>query len=319
MDLKQLRYFITVAEEASFSNAAKRLHITQPPLSTAIKNLEEEMGVRLFERSTRTVRLTEAGDAFFVESQQLFIHLDQSIQTARRIGQGEIGRLSLGFVPSAASSSLPPLLKNFRQRYPGVTISLHEMNPVELVRSLGTGRVDAAFFYLPGGKLPPFGEPELASRPISREPLVVALPEDHPAAARRRIELKSLADEPFILVTGHRGSGLRELILSTCHEAQFMPNVVQEATLIQTIGGLVASGVGVALVPASLRRLQSSGVSYRQIQDNPAFVEMGIVWQRVNDNRILDGFLGVVADNTSLATTPTGATHETRNEVQSIS
>lgn len=310
MDLKQLRYFIAVAEEASFSNAAKRLHVTQPPLSTAIKNLEQEMGVQLFERSTRTVRLTEAGDAFFVETQQLFIHLDQSVQTARRIGQGDIGRLSLGFVPSAASGPLPPLLKNFRQRYPGVTTSLHEMNPAELVRGLSAGRIDAAFFYLPSARLPPFGEPELDSRPVSREPLVVALPEDHPAAARRRIELKSLAEQPFILVTGHRGSGLRDIILSTCHEAQFMPNVVQEATLIQTIGGLVASGVGMALVPASLRRLQSSGVSYRQIQDNTAFVEMGVVWKRDNENRILKGFLEVVADNTTLAATPTSETTE---------
>lgn len=311
MDLKQLRYFIAVAEEASFSNAAKRLHVTQPPLSTAIKNLEEEMQVQLFERSTRTVHLTDAGDAFFVEAQQLFIHLDQSVQKARRIGQGELGRLSLGFVPSAASGPLPPLLKSFRQRYPGVTTSLHEMNPAELVRGLGTGRIDAAFFYLPSGRLPPFGEPELESRPISREPLVVAMPEDHPAAARRRIELRSLAEQPFILVTGHRGSGLRDIILSTCHEAQFMPNVVQEATLIQTIGGLVASGVGVALVPASLRRLQSSGVSYRQIQDNTPFVEMGVVWKRDNENRILEGFLEVVSANTTLTATQDGTNAET--------
>lgn len=280
MELKQLRYFVAVAEELSFSRAAERLHMTQPPLSAQIRGLEEDLGVQLFERSTRSVCLTAAGELFLDEMRLLLSQLEQSVRAARRVGHGEVGRLALGFVPSAASETLPPLLKAFREGFPDVDVSLHEMNPVQLVQALHERRVDAAFFYLPPGDIPPFGDADLDSKPVSREPLVVALPEGHPLTARRRIDLKTLAGEPLILVAAHRGSGLRDIILEQCRKANFMPDVVQEATLIQTIGGLVASGVGLALVPASLRRLQSTGVTYRSIQGDTTLVEMGVIWRR---------------------------------------
>lgn len=293
MELKQLRYFVTVAEELSFSRAAEVLHMTQPPLSAQIKHLEEEIGVPLFERSTRSVQLTPAGQLFLEETRRLFIQLDQSVRAAWRVGNGEVGRLALGFVPSAASETLPPLLKAFRGSFPDVDVSLHEMNPPQLVQALHDGRIDAAFFYLPSGDVPPFGDADLESRPVSQEPLVAVFPEGHPLTARRRVDLEALAEEPFILISAHRGSGLRDIILEQCRKANFTPDVVQEATLIQTIGGLVASGVGVALVPASLRRLQRTGVTYRSIQGETPMVEMGVIWLRENTNMILHSFLAV--------------------------
>lgn len=296
MELKHLRYFVAVAEELNFSRAAQRLHMTQPPLSVQVKQLEEEIGVPLLERSTRNVRLTEAGQVFLEESRRLFGQLEQSVRTVRRVGHGEVGTLALGFVPTAASETLPPLLRVFRKGYPEVEITLHEMNPPQLVNGLRDGRIDAAFFYLPSGNVPPFGDATLDSMPVSREPLVVALPADHPLAARRRIEMASLSDEPFILLASHRGSGLRDIIVEHCRLAGFMPRVVQEATLVQTIVGLVASGVGVALVPASLRKLQSTGVTYRPVQGSAPMVEMGVVWRRGDGGAVLASFLRVAKE-----------------------
>ncbi len=295
VDLKQLRYFIAVAEEASFSRAAAKLHITQPPLSTRIKQLEEEIGVALLERSTRSVQLTEAGGVLLGEARQLFVQLERSLQTTQRVGHGEIGNLALGFVPSAANSAFPPLLKTFRQKYPDVAISLHEMSPAEQVEHLHAKRIDAAFFYLPSGSQPPFGYPDLDSQAVVQEPLVAIFPKGHPLTAWRRIDPGLLAGEPFILVAAHRGPGLRGIILEQCRKAGFMPDVVQEATLIQTIGGLVASGVGIALVPASLRRLQNTGVDYRPLQGEAPTVSMGIVWRRNEVSKILQAFLWVAA------------------------
>jgi len=294
MELAQLRYFVAVAEELSFSRAAERLHMTQPPLSARIRQLEEEMEVLLVERSTRSVRLTPAGEFFLEETQRMLFQLEQSTRAAWRVGNGQIGRLGLGFVPSAANETVPPVLRAFRESFPDVDVSLHEMNPAQLVRALHDGQIDAAFFYLPSGEIPPFGDAALESRPVSREPLVVALPEGHPLTARRRVDLAELSREPFILVAAHRGSGLRDTILEQCRCSGFMPDVIQEATLIQTIGGLVASGVGVALVPASLRRLQRTGVAYRSVQGETPVVEMGVIWRRNDPNKVLGSFLEVL-------------------------
>lgn len=293
IDLKQLQCFIAVAEEASFSRAAARLHMTQPPLSTRIKQLEEDIGVELLRRSTRSVRLTRAGEALLADARQLLMQLEQAVDTARRVGRGAVGRLGIGFVPSAANSALPLLLRVFRQRYPGVSISLGEMSPAEQVRRLHSGRIDAGFFYLPAGDVAPFGDPDLRSQPVVREPLVVVLPQGHPLTATRRIDLSALQDQPFVLVAAHRGSGLRDIILQRCRSAGFTPRVVQEAALIETIGGLVASGVGIAIVPASLRRLQIVGVDYRPLGEPVPDVEMGLIWHRDSESPILRSFIEV--------------------------
>lgn len=296
VDIKQLRYFIAVAEERSFTRAAIKMHISQPPLSQRIKELEKDVGAKLFDRSTREVELTAAGSVFLDDARQLVAQLDRSVQTVRRISQGQIGRLVLGFVPSAANGVLPPLLKAFRQRYPDVTLALNELSPSEQVERLRTGRLDAAIFYLPPHLLSPFGYADLASEVISDEPLVVIFPEGHPLTARSHVDLAALAKEPFVLIAAHRGSGLRDLILEECRKANFTPDIAQEAALIQTVGGLVASGVGVALVPASLRRLQPTGVDYRALRGEPPKVSMGIVWKRDVVTRILQSFLNTAKE-----------------------
>lgn len=304
MELRHLRYFVAVAEELSFSRAARRLHMTQPPLSAQVRQLEEEIGVPLFERSTRSVRLTEAGQLLLDETRRLLALLEQNVRMVRRVGHGEVGRLTLGFVPSASNNTLPPLLRVFRERFPDVELSLHEMNPRELVRALHDGRIDAAFFYLPHGAAPPFGDALLDSRPVLREALVVALPEGHALADEPEVGMRALADEPFVLVAAHQGTGLRDRIVELCRQDGYEPRVAQEAYLVQTVVGLVGSGVGISLVPASLRNLQTVGVVYRPLRDAVPTVDMGIVWRRDDSGVVLKEFLKVAAESFDGCGTP---------------
>lgn len=296
MELRQLEYFVVVAEELNFSRAAERLHMTQPPLSTQIRALETEVGAVLFERSTRKVRLTEAGELFYASSRRLLSQLRDNVTQARSAASGKIGQLSLGFVPSATTELLPPIMRAFRAEYPGVRLVLHELRPEQQVQELRTGALDCGCFYLPMDDQPPFGDTGLASVPISQEPLVVALPSDHPLVARHRVSVASLSCEPFVMVAGHRGSGLRDAIVEQCRRGGVVPEVVQEAALVQTIAGLVASGVGVALLPASVRRLQQTGVTYRPLQEEPVEVRMGLVWLQESTSSVIKGFVTVARD-----------------------
>ena len=296
MELRQLQYFLVVAEELNFSRDADRLNMTQPPLSAQIRQLEDELAVTLFERSTRKVTLTAAGEAFQRSTKRLVNQLDSNVIEAQRIAKGEIGQLTLGFVPSAMAEILPPILREFRTRFPDVRLVLHELTPEQQVRGLRDGSLDCACFYLPFNGMHPFGDRSLESAPISREPLVSALPVDHHLTAQRKIAIESLADEPFVTVAGHSGQGLREIILEHCRRGDFKPHIVQEAALIGTIAGLVASGVGVALLPASVRRMQKIGISYRPLQDNPIHVKMGLIWVKERSHPTLEGFVNVAEE-----------------------
>jgi DNA-binding transcriptional LysR family regulator len=297
VELRQLEYFLVVAEELNFRRAAERLHMTQPPLSQAIRQLEQELELTLFERTTRQVRLTAAGEVFRQRVIRLLRQLNEDVVEARGVANGLAGQLGLGFVPSATLEILPPLLRVYRSRFPQVRLVLHELSPEQQVHGLRNGSLDCACFYLPPGDTPPFGDHTLNAIPISREPLVVALPSDHKLAASRRINLGSLACEPFVMVSGHPGPGLRDIVLEQCRQGEFLPNVVQEAAMIQTIAGLVASGVGVALLPASVRRLQRYGVAYRPLDKNPLHVRMGVVWHDSTENAVVGGFIKVAQDS----------------------
>lgn len=296
MELRQLEYFLAVAEELNFSRAAARLSMTQPPLSAQIRRLEEEMDVQLFERTTRQVRLTAAGRLFQQSAQRLLAQLRSDVLDAQRAAKGEVGRLVLGFVPSATIENLPPLLREFRERCGGVRLDLHELTPQQQVEGLRAGSLDCACFYLPFTDTPPFGDSGLRYTAISREPLMAALPPGHRLVPQRSVDVADLADEPFVLVGAHAGQGLRETVVEQCRRGGFVPRAVQEAVLVQTIAGLVASGVGVALVPASVRHLQRAGVTYRALRPGPLHVEMGLVWSAANVNPALPGLIEVARE-----------------------
>ncbi|MCL4247903.1 MAG: LysR family transcriptional regulator [Anaerolineae bacterium] len=291
LDTRRLRYFLVVAEELNFSRAAERLHMAQPPLSYHIKMLEEALGVQLFERTRRGVRLTDAGQLLFDEARRILIQLEQTARMVERVGAGEVGRLSIGFVPSASNAVLPPLLHHFGKLFQGVEVFLQEMKPDDVVQRLLNTTVDVGFFYLP------FEENALAFQVVSRETLVVALPEGHRLAAQETIDLQSLADEPFILPMRYTMPGLHMKVIETCRAAGFAPRAVQkDVWLIQTIVGLVAGGIGVALVPSSALSFPRHGVVYRQVFGTSVTAEMAAVWRQGNKSTVLRSFLKVVRE-----------------------
>jgi DNA-binding transcriptional LysR family regulator len=291
MDLRRLRYFVVAAEEQNFSRAAKRLRIAQPPLSAQIKQLEGELGVKLFDRTSRGVRLTEAGRLLLGEARRIFIQLDQTVEFIRQVGDGRIGRLALGFLPSVAHGVLPNMLWEFRERFPNVELSLQEMSPDEEVQKLRNNQIDAGFLYLP------VDETGLEVRPILREPFIVALPDEHLLATETQVAMGQLAEEPFILPPQHQVPACYAHIMEACRRAGFFPKAVQkDVWLMQTIVDLVAGGMGVALVPASLKNLRRTGVTYKEIKDLSIAIEIGVVWRRDDPSAVLRAFLEVVEE-----------------------
>ncbi|MGI8538717.1 MAG: LysR family transcriptional regulator [Rubrobacteraceae bacterium] len=293
MDLRRLRYFVAVAEEASFNRAAQKLHMSQPPLSNQIKQLEKELGVVLFERTSRGVRVTEAGELLLEEARRILVQIDQTTRAVQRVGNGEVGRLTLGFVPSASDEALPPILTDFRERYPEVELFLREMRPNLIVQRLHAGQIDAGLLYLP------LEDPTLETECVLREPLVLALPETHPLAAEEKVELRAVAREPFVLPARYAMMpGLHGQVMEACREAGFSPDAVQkDVWLMQTIVGLVAGGIGVALVPASLRNLRRRGVVYKFLSELSPTVELGVVWRKEERSAVLASFLEVAKHN----------------------
>jgi DNA-binding transcriptional LysR family regulator len=292
MELRRLRYFVAVAEELSFNRAAKKLHIAQPPLSNQIKQLEEELGVLLFERSSRGVRMTEAGELLLEEARRIFVQVDQTVNVIQRVGHGEVGRLTLGFVPSASNEVLPPILRAFRDRFPEVELFLREMRPDRVVQRLRDKQIDAGFLYLP------LEDASLNIECVSREPLVLALPEAHPLSSKQRVELQEVAGEPFVLPARYqRMPGLYGQVTEACRQAGFVPEAVQkDVWLMQTIVGLVAGGIGVALVPSSLRNLHRRGVVYKAVHGLSPTVELGIVRRKDDEYPVVRSFLNVVRE-----------------------
>ncbi len=295
MELRHLRYFITVAEELHFGRAAQRLHIAQPPLSQQIRQLEEELGVVLFYRTKRSVQLTDAGNVFLEEAKQVLIQVAQAVQAAQRASRGEIGQLLVSFVSSAAYNVLPKILQVFRVRFPEVNLVLHELTTDKQLQGLQDGWIDVGFLR------PPIEDDTLSLVTIFQESLVVALPKNHPLSHQKQVSLKSLTKEFFILFPRHLGPKLYDQIVSLCQQAGFSPNVVQEAIQMQTTVSLVAAEIGIALVPASVQNLQRTGVIYKEIQEVTPKAEIAVIWRSKDQSPVLHQFLSVVTSTNYLS------------------
>jgi DNA-binding transcriptional LysR family regulator len=275
MELRHLRYFVTVAEELHFGRAALRLHLSQPPLSMQIKALESEIGTLLLERSRRKVELTPAGAVFLREARDILGRVEQATAAAQRAGRGEVGELTIGFISIADYNVLPLVLSEFRTRYPGVRLNLREATTDALLLDLAEQRIDVGFV------LAPILDDGLDTVLLLREALVAALPERHPLArGRGPLSLARLADSPFILFPRHMAPGLYDDVVSFCRRAGFSPRVEQEAVQMQTIISLVSAGLGVALIPASMRNLGRTGVVYRSLREKSPQTEILAAWRR---------------------------------------
>ncbi len=263
MELRHLRYFIAVAEEGHVTRAAERLGMQQPPLSQQIRALERELGVQLLRRKPRGVEPTEAGRALLADARAILAHLERARSTTQRTARGEQGRLAVGFTSSAPFHPfVPRVIRAFRETYPLIALTLDESGTIELIEDLRQERVDAAFIRTP--VTDPMG---LTVNPLLEEAMLVALPSAHALArSTTPLPLAALAAETFIVYRRRSGPGLYDAIFAACHAAGFSPAVGQEAPRIVSTLNLVAAGLGIAIVPMSLQRMQMDGVTYRPLK-----------------------------------------------------
>ncbi|HSM92576.1 MAG TPA: LysR substrate-binding domain-containing protein [Anaeromyxobacteraceae bacterium] len=259
MELRHLRYFVAVAEELHFGRAAARLGMAQPPLSQQIRQLEAELGVELLARSRRRVELTEAGRVYLEEARAILHRVAQAAVAAQRAARGERGALSIGMVASASYGLMPRVFRVFRERHPEVALSVAVMSTGAQVAALRAGQLQL------GIARPPFGDETLEAEPLLEEPVVVALPAGHPLGRARTLRLRALAGEPFVLFPRDRRPGWYDFVQGLCRGAGFQPRVGEEAQDLATAMALVAAGIGVTLVPTSVRELRRGGVDYRPL------------------------------------------------------
>lgn len=290
MELRHLRYFVAIAEEGSFLKAAERLHISQPPLSTQVRDLEEELGTPLLLRSSRGIALTAAGQAFYAEAQAILARVQHARVATARAARGEQGRLGIGFVSIVDYSFLPPALKRYRAAYPDVDVTLHELTTDAQLKELSAERIDV------GIALAPVDAPQMAFHSLCTEPLVLALASDHPLAQRRRrrVDARALAREPFVMIPRALAPGYHDLFVSYCRSLGFAPVIAQQAAQMQTVISLVSNHFGVALVPASLRNLQRTGVTYLPLAGEQPCIGIGLVHRAGDPNPAIPAFLAVV-------------------------
>ncbi|MGO2435961.1 MAG: LysR family transcriptional regulator [Serratia proteamaculans] len=276
IELRQLRQFIAVAEEMSFHRAAERLHMAQPPLTAAIRKIEQELGVLLLERGNRITRITEAGQVFLIEARRTLAQFDRTLGNTQRAARGLTESLRLTFVDSTVNALLPGILRQFRQAHPQAEFHLQEATTAEQLIALRDDRADIGMVVLP--VVPQEG---LQMLPFLYDRMVLALPENHPLATQQQVTLSSLADQSWILFPAHYGPGMHAAILQACAVAGFSPRIVQEARQMQTIGGLVAGGVGIALMPALFAVLQSPGVVFRELSGagSPVPYTLALAWR----------------------------------------
>lgn len=246
MELRHLKYVVTLADTLHFGHAAERLHVSQPPLSQQIRQLETELGVALFYRTKRHVELTDAGRMFVDEARVILAHAAHASNLALRVNQGEVGQLTIGAAGPADTQVFVDILRTFAQRHPQVRIVLRNMGSAEQARAISEGRLHVGFVALP------IDEPDLATEVVLRRPIVIALPANHPLASRARVPLDALAKEPHIMFARRVGPRLFDAVLAACREAGFNMHIAHEVDNLSTACALVAAGLGVCFVPSGI-------------------------------------------------------------------
>ena len=275
IELRPLRQFVAVAEELHFGRAARRLAMTQPPLTQAVQGLERTLGVQLFERSKRTVALTPAGHALLEEARRLLRAAEALPAAVQAAALGQAGRLRLAFVSSIAYGALPLWLRGFRDAQPGVQMQLREATLDVQLAAFATDEIDAGFvLHAPGAAPPGF-----AALTVLREAMWLALPEGHPASARKRLRDADIAAAPLLIFPRAVTPSLYDAILARQRARGLTPQVAQEAIQMQTLVNLVSAGIGVAWVPESVTRLQRPGVVYRRVAGDAVMAETSLIWR----------------------------------------
>ncbi len=288
MELRHLRYFVAVAETRHFGRAAERLHMAQPPLSQAIRRLEAELGVDLLVRTTRRVQLTAAGATFYDDAVRILGSVEQSARKVGHYAEGRRGVLRIGVTGSAAYSELPRLARVVERDLPGVDL---EVSPELLTRAQESALVESRLDV--GVLRPPVFAPELTCRILARDGFLLALPERHPLAGQPVVDLAALADEPFITYPQASRSVVNDAVLRSCHAAGFTPRRAHEAAETSTLLALVAAGLGVALVPESVRALRLAGAVYAEVTGAEELL-LGMAWRSDDPSPLLANVLAAL-------------------------
>lgn len=284
-ELSQLRCFVAVAEELHFGRAARRLNLTQPPLSRQIQLLEHALEVKLFERTSRSVLLTPAGTTFLPEARRLLRLSEAAALSAKRTARGEAGQVSIGFTAVSGYDFLPRLIAGFRQAAPDIDLILREMVSAEQIEALAAGRIDIGLIR------PPFSRTDLNSQCVVREPLMLAIPADHPLAEAKTVTLADLDGQPLVTYSPYEARYFYDLLATIFREADVAPQYVQHISQIHSILGLVRAGLGVALVPQAAANLRFRDVLLRPIDLGTHIVELHLAWRRSNANPSLPALL----------------------------
>lgn len=287
MELRQIHQFLALAETLNFREAAERLHMSQPPLSVSIRKLEEDIGVALFERTTRQVTLTEAGEALLPELRKALLHVQQAKRYALEAGAGERGKLTLGSVGSATLALIPRLIPEFRQRYPGIALELREQPSSGVLELVENGQVDVGLVRFP---LPQATTLEVI--PLVWEPMILVVPQDSALAlsGRRRVHLSEVADQP--LIDYPHTEGLHYVLLQLCQAAGFVPKLTHSTTQVLAAISLVACGLGVALVPALHARNSTAPVCFLELESpqQERTVALALAFNPENESRVVRQF-----------------------------
>jgi DNA-binding transcriptional LysR family regulator len=292
MELRHLRSYVAVAEELSFTKAAKKLRLAQPSLTRQVRNLEDELGVKLLDRSNNRVALTEEGRMFLFDSKKLLAMCAESVAAVQRIGRGESSHLNIGYVANIHYGLLPATLGAFRKLSPGVALNLFDMTSAEQFLALEGHKIDLGFV----GMAPPafFGH-ALLWECVAHDVIVVALAERHPLAKKSKVRLTDLATQFFIGMSAKTHPGAREWLLDTCQRAGFTAKVLQEADAEPTAIKFVADGLGVALMPEQITGLPHDGVLFRALSP-PLRRESTIAWRADNRSKPLEDYIEIVKD-----------------------
>jgi DNA-binding transcriptional LysR family regulator len=292
MELRHFRYVVAVADTLHFGRAAERLHISQPPLSQQIRQVEDELGVRLFDRTQRRVQLTAAGELFVQEARLVLTQADHAIKVGERIRQGEEGQLFIGVAGPADADYFVDIMRTFARRHPQVRVTIRNMSTAEQVRAIQEKRLHAGFV------TPPVDDPDLVFETVLHEPIVLAVPRGHALAARPRVPLTALADEPLILFARSMGPGFFDAIASACRSAGFSLKVRHEVDNLHSAYGLVAAGLGVSFVPAGLQGEPPKGVVLRPLAPALPHIdcELALAYRRERFCDLVQLFVDAVND-----------------------
>ena len=273
MELRHLRHFVTLAEEKHYGRAAGRLFMTQPPLSASIMRLESELGVQLFDRDSKHVRLTRAGEALLARARDIVLQADKTLDFARAIADGRAGRIEVGFTGIVLYRGVTEILTRFRRAFPDVTLALQEIASQKQAELVRAGRLDAGFVNTP---VAPVG---VASESIFEDRQVACLPADHPLATRSSIDLALLKDEPMVMFAREASPAYYDLVVAMCAASGFQPRIELEVLQVLSIVGLVSAGMGVSVLPQSVARSGVSSAVFVPLEESPLTPSAFLIWR----------------------------------------